>query len=345
MNTLVVCLALAAVSVVALSPNHQPDLKSRLTNLNYLDANVLGPQITKSNIEDGQFLLAPFVRTTREAENHIMDSCCDVERLKLDHMKEYIKECKGSRTENQRIFICIGEEAGVCDAEGKIIDLEKFAEMMAKMYENEELKPNVKETAMKMARYSNSHHGQVIDGHKQIAIYQAFYLTKTAVDLDCPKEMRINSWKEEEMKKETAEKWRDPQKKLHPNTFCKTNQFNWKNRRIGSDDDGKIIDTDKFGDMMANMYADDKLKPKIKHIAMKCAEYANNYHGQETDGVERVAVLEAFFLTKLLIDKHCPDRLKISSKYSSIRIPNFNFASIDNDNILFVNTNYTGFTE
>ncbi|KAJ9589529.1 hypothetical protein L9F63_017278 [Diploptera punctata] len=193
MNTLVLCAALSAISVIAHSPNQQPNLQSWMNNLNHLDASVLAQQITRSNIEAGQFLLPSLPRTTRDANDYAVKSCCDVEYLKFEHIQKYMDDCEDSRTQSKGIFTCVGLAAGVSDAEGKITDLDKFGEMMAKMYEDYVLMRTVKVFAVEFGKIANKYHGQEVDGQKRIGLYMAFILTTSTVDMSCVESMRIKS--------------------------------------------------------------------------------------------------------------------------------------------------------
>ncbi|KAJ9589530.1 hypothetical protein L9F63_017279, partial [Diploptera punctata] len=200
---------LSAVSVIALSPNQQPDLQSWMKNLNKFEGSVLAQQITKSTIEAGQFLLPSLTRRTRDTGNHFHDSCCDVEHLKFDHIQEYIDQCRDLGDEDsEATLICVGEAAGICDSEGKITDIEKFGDMVANMYENNRLVPQVKKIATQIAEHLNEKHGDEEQGHKIVAFRDAFLVIKLSIDLKCPETLKISSDYCTELHKQMANRGR-----------------------------------------------------------------------------------------------------------------------------------------
>ncbi|KAJ9582210.1 hypothetical protein L9F63_003449, partial [Diploptera punctata] len=177
MNTLVFCVALAAVSASALSPNRQV-LDSWMSKVKDLEASIA---------TEGAYLnFVPVSRVARNADmkDFLTKSCCGSEELKFDHVQEYVDQCKDKDGEKAACMKCVGEAAGVADAEGKITDADKFTNTVSEMYSDDELKAKVKEVSAKCIEKANGEHGtEGKNGHNKIAILDAFMCFKMEVDM------------------------------------------------------------------------------------------------------------------------------------------------------------------
>ncbi|KAJ9589527.1 hypothetical protein L9F63_017276, partial [Diploptera punctata] len=122
-------------------------------------------------------------------------SCCGNEDLKLDHIQTYVDQCKEKASEHKSESIkCVGETAGVSDADGKITDAAKYTELVAEMYTDDDLKAKVKEVAPTCIEKANTNNGKEDKkGHKKMAVFGGFMCIKREVEKNCPEAKMVKN--------------------------------------------------------------------------------------------------------------------------------------------------------